>query len=384
MKKIQRIVVLSLLLLLVLLLSACDTISSVFGHETVTISGEGAADWQNEYSRDGWYAVSAEGLHSVSIDWLAGEVEIAPSTDADVCFAEQAREPISAEDALRYGVKEGTLYIQYCASGRRDLPTKKLTISLPAALANALKAFSVKTISAQTTMKALTVHELTFSGSSGGLTATGMRAADVQVHAISGALCYEGAYQQLDASTSSGAIAVQAASESMNEATETGIVTFDTVSGGVTFDGTYRRLFASSSSGAIAVASRSEAESTKISSVSGDVKLDGAIGNAEVGTSSGSISAVTEGSCWQSQSVSGAVSLTFTTCPAKVEVSTSSGGVALTLPAACGFTLHHSTSGNFKCDFPVVMGDSNYVCGDGAAQITVSSTSGDCRINSAE
>lgn len=107
-----------------------------------------AHDWDNEYSESGEYAVSAEGISSLDIAWIAGGVDITPYNGEVISFSETSREDLSARSALRYGVEDGTLYIQYCRSDANDLPAKELTVLVPESLASGLGELSVSSISA--------------------------------------------------------------------------------------------------------------------------------------------------------------------------------------------------------------------------------------------
>ena len=273
------------------------------------------------------------------------------------------------------------LYVQYCAPDRQQLPVKSLTLSLPEALAENLQLMKVDVTSADATMVGLTTRQLAFSGSSGGLTAKDMHAGEVALEATSGALRYTGTYQGLTASTSSGEITITGESEAMDEGATPGYVSLGATSGEVTFTGTYRQLTADTTSGAIKVDSQGEAATTQLSSTSGAVSLRGAPGEVEVNTTSGNIIAVAQTDRWMSQSTSGKLNLTFAACPAKLSAGSSSGDVTLTLPAESDFTLEYSTaSGELNSDFSMMTRKDTYICGSGAAQLTVNTTNGNCKL----
>lgn len=72
--------------------------------------------------------------------------------------------------------------------------------------------------------------------------------------------------------------------------------------------------------------------------------------------------------------------LRLSDAPTAIGMNTASGDLNLTLPDNCGFTLNRSSlSGAFQSDFATTTENDRIVCGDGACQITFSS-SGDINI----
>ena len=166
-----------------------------------------AHDWDNEYSESGEYAVSAEGISSLDIAWIAGGVDITPYNGEVISFSETSREDLSARSALRYGVEDGTLYIQYCRSDANDLPAKELTVLVPESLASGLGELSVSSISAAVDI-------------------SGLEAGTARLSTISGSVFYSGGADILYVSTISGGVRLAPDATPQN-------ILADTVSGDV-------------------------------------------------------------------------------------------------------------------------------------------------------
>ena len=142
-------------------------------------------DWDNEFSESGEYAVSAEGVSSIDIAWIAGEVDITPYDGDVISFRETALDSIPDYEALRYGVEDGTLYIQYCRSGANDLPDKKLTLLLPEELACGLDGLNVFAVSAALGIRSVMADTVRLATISGDVYYTGT-ASEMGVSTVSG------------------------------------------------------------------------------------------------------------------------------------------------------------------------------------------------------
>ena len=142
-------------------------------------------DWDNEFSESGEYAVSAEGVSSIDIAWIAGGVDITPYDGDVISFRETALDSIPDYEALRYGVEDGTLYIQYCRSGANDLPDKKLTLLLPEELARGLDGLNVFAVSAALDIRSVMADTVRLATISGDVYYTGT-ASEMSVSTVSG------------------------------------------------------------------------------------------------------------------------------------------------------------------------------------------------------
>lgn len=289
--------------------------------------------WQNEYSPDGAYSLAADGISAVDIDWPAGKVDITVS-GGEIAFSESA---VPASEALRWGVEDGTLYIQYCAPGVNGPASgKDLSLKLPEELAGSLSALTFDGASADLTVSGVGADRFQFSGSSGKLSAAEMTAQTVSL---------------------------------------------DSSSGDLRFSGRYAELSASSGSGAVGIESTGEAEKTAVDTSSGDIRISGRTADADAETSSGAIGLDGDFDSVRAEAVSGFVSAASVSCPRELNVETSSGDVCLTLPKNSDFTLgFDSASGGFDSDLPLAAHGGEYVCGSGTGTFTVGTSSGSLQI----
>lgn len=100
-----------------------------------------------------------------------------------------------------------------------------------------------------------------------------------------------------------------------------------------------------------------------VDTVSGDCEITGAVKQADF------------------NSTSGQFRLNSTVMPEKVETDTVSGDVILKIPEG-GFTAEHdSISGDFDCDLPLSSKGGKHIYGDGSAEFSFDSTSGDIKIS---
>ena len=126
-------------------------------------------DWdisQSDFSfqEDGVYAIDAEGIQNLHLLWLTGEVEIQLSDTTEITLAETAQTRLTEETALRYSVKNGDLYVQYCTEhAPNNLPSKNITITIPLTLAENMGLLSLYSVSADVTLENITAQDFSFS-----------------------------------------------------------------------------------------------------------------------------------------------------------------------------------------------------------------------------
>ena len=303
------------------------------------INYTGMRDWQNEYNEDGVYSVSAAGIKSLDLVWIAGNAEITAYDGDEIRFEETASGNISKENALRWGIDGQKLCIQYCKSGSyRNVESKSIKVLVPAQLAASME-------------------KLGFDGSSADLQVSGLTAAEVNIDGVSSTMRFDGDFNRLNADSASGKIVIisRSGAELVDASSVSGDVEVygnitsaeaDTTSGKVTFDGDF--------------------DDIDISTVSGKVTVNGAFFDANIDTSSGS------------------VSLESTKQIREIDVDTVSGGVTLYLPADGGFTVEYDTvSGDLRSNMSAsqILKRDKVVYGDGSASINISTTSGNLDIN---
>ena len=128
-----------------------------------------------------------------------------------------------------------------------------------------------------------------------------------------------------------------------------------------------------------------DAEEITLGSASGSISLEqtGTAALARIKSSSGKISVTgAEIAELNAKTSSGSVSCTLTGAVGKCAVQTASGSVGLRLPENAGYTVKVSTSsGDFQSELPMKQDGKTYVYGDGSAEVSVKTSSGDIHIN---
>ena len=153
------------------------------------VNGDGYRDWENAYDSDGVYSVQADGLNSLDIKWVAGGAQINVYDGSEVLIVESAKNAIPEDNALRYGVEDGILYVQYCPKGATgNLPEKSLTVSIPRTLAEKMNSFDFDAASASLSLSGLTAEYFTFEGVSGRLDVDSITASTVELNTTSGSI----------------------------------------------------------------------------------------------------------------------------------------------------------------------------------------------------
>ncbi len=160
----------------------------------------------------------------------------------------------------------------------------------------------------------------------------------------------------------------------------------DASSGSVTVSGAMRELRASTSSGSIRAEVDRPLERFSASASSGSVRLSGSgADRASASTSSGSISlAGLRGSATMSAS-SGGITAQWSEIPpvSTIKAGASSGGITIELPAdtRLGGTVN-TGSGGIRSDFPGTFDRDSAIFpgGDGAVELTISTSSGSVQV----
>ncbi len=276
-------------------------------------------------------------IQNLSVDWSAGKVNVVFADVDTVSVKEESATALTDDMQMRWLVEDGTLKIHFSAVGlltaaRCSNLHKTLTITLPNALV--LSAFDVSLASSDLHTDPFSAKSVRVSSASGNLDVSVISADDVRLLSSSGTIqANVVSTPSLEISTSSGTVHAEI--------------------------GSADRLTLSSSSGTV----NATVDSSDMLCAS---------------TSSGRFSLVAENvGIFQGSSSSGDVQATVGTGLSSADISTSSGSVLLYLPKSLGFTLEESTgSGRFDCDFPLVTKDGTHVCGDGAAKLDISTSSG--------
>lgn len=185
--------------------------------EISTFGFDGYWHWNNApYASSGAYDVPATDVTSLDLRWLAGEVTVKPWKGEAFRFQETVtgqvdRAAPSVENALRYGVENHTLYIQYCAIGDYDdLPVKNLTVWVPMELAGAMRQLQTQMLSADLTVQEISAKRLELQSVSGAVDLQDVEAEEANFSSVSGDMAWDGVIQRTTMKTTSGNITVAA------------------------------------------------------------------------------------------------------------------------------------------------------------------------------
>lgn len=298
--------------------------SGLFSHsvdELVSDAPKGI-EWNSKIADDGHYEIS-EPIHSICIDWMAGSAELIPGENGmDAVILEESGKWTSNDEALRYGVLDGTLYIEYCRrEGRfRNLPEKTLHIQIPAELASSLQVVELDAVSSDVTLEGLSAQEFSLNSVSGNLTCKDLTASDLDL---------------------------------------------ETVSGIITVQGSFAAILADATSGDVEITAANTTREASVSTVSGSIAISGEISELDA------------------ESTSGDVTISCGTELAELDIDTTSADVSLTIPESLGFELEfHTASGELDAKLPLVMEGEQLRYGDGSTEIEISTTSGDLNLYS--
>lgn len=277
-----------------------------------------------------------EKIQKIEIDWASGVVTLARDGGNTVRI-EEPSENLEDWQKVHWRVEGTTLHILFDQPGAVDFlnldwgSQKKLTVTVPESVL--LDEYEISAASAK------------IGGS-------------VQA-------------KTLKVETASGGVKLECAADDLR---------VDTASGGVDLDCTAEKLAVDTASGDVLLRHSGKAEHVEINTASGKVSaILGSVSELAADTASGNVSItadfVRNGDV---DSASGKVALELGNSPEKLDVDTASGSVTLTLPRDADFTVEVDTaSGDFNCEFAVVMNGDSYTCGSGSGKISIDTASGD-------
>ena len=262
-----------------------------------------------------------ESVKNLDINWTSGKVTVAHHAENTVLIREDAERELSPDDQMQWWLEGDTLHVQFTKPGIRwNLPEKRLTVTLPEGAE--LENVRIHTTSGDMEIPEIQAGELTLESTSGDI--------DVTTGTYKTAVC-----------TTSG-------DQKIRLRGETGGIAADSTSGSIDLEtGKIIDIEAATTSGGVRVVSE-EAENVMAASTSG--RIDVSLGKVRA-----------------------------------LEINATSGQVRAALPEEPGFTARVSTtSGDVTCELPASKDGDRYVCGDGSAQVEITATSGDVRIEAAE
>lgn len=149
-------------------------------------SAELALPGAEEDFMTGGASLAAEGVRQIEVVWVSGGVEVSLHDGEEIVFSEESAGELSERDMLRYRVRDGKLTIACCA-GRRasiNLPEKRLTLRLPAALAP--EELEITLVSAELAMQDVQAEKIALTTVSGNLALRGLTAQKLAIETVSG------------------------------------------------------------------------------------------------------------------------------------------------------------------------------------------------------
>lgn len=153
------------------------------------------------------YAVAADGIRDINIEWVSGTVVIEAGEGDDIVFAESSTSELEEVEKLTYTLRNGELTITFAQQGLKTFSkTKNLTVQLPAELV--LNEIEVDTVSAAVEVTGGTAIELNLESTSGNFLANGSFG-KVSAETISGEVTLEGSFASIEVDTTSGNLTVE-------------------------------------------------------------------------------------------------------------------------------------------------------------------------------
>ena len=351
-------------------------IGITIGPGTVTSGAPSGIQWNENTQADGAYHVT-DTVRSLDLGWAAGQVEIVIGDGNKILLQERSDREITADYALRWGVKDKTLYVRYTEPGKvvENVPVKDLTVTIPRSLAEGMEELRMDGVSASWTLSGITVDELKLDSASGGLQAENMTVQDTKLSAVSGDMELSGSLSgEIHAGTTSGCIRI----ETDTAAKKAGL---STTSGTVKLYGSFDEVTCSSTSGDFHA--EGAADSVDVDAISGTVTLVGGYRDIDADTTSGTVSLDIRDVAPEidAGTTSADVIIRSEIAPAELDIDTTSGSVELAIPAGSSFALDFdTTSGDLKSDLPLTMKGNELYSGNGGAEYEISTTSGSLKI----
>ena len=152
-----------------------------------------------------------EEFNGVDIEWTNGSVNIETYDGESTVISEtQVSDEINK---LRWLVEDGVLKIHPIAAGMRygftKIPTKKLTVKIPTAVADKLKFVSTDSTSAEISINGITVSDkIEIETVSGGARLENVKAPKLDIDTVSGDIRADGEITELESESVSGDITV--------------------------------------------------------------------------------------------------------------------------------------------------------------------------------
>lgn len=241
--------------------------------------------------------VTADSIEKIKVDWVAGSVNLVVGSDSDIVFYETSYRTLTDRQKMRYSVSEsGTLQIRHCQDLEnifdwfdldRNMPSKELTIQVPAALLGSLREIEVDTVSASISLLGVYADRIELDTVSGKIVCSDMDVNNLSMNSTSGSIeCENVTAQKLKVDNVSGSIRAEGEFEEVDVDSVSGSTRLTCVTAPVKID-------VDGVSGSITVALPESASFTaRLDSVSGSISCDfpGTLGKDMVVVGDGSAS----------------------------------------------------------------------------------------------
>lgn len=218
-----------LLLACSLVMSSCalGAASSTEQHQPPAASGSGSAST----SADDSYFQTLSEFHSIEIDVLAADVQIIAGEEWSISYHISNQEPLE-----RFGVEDGTLYVDTVAPARETLnPNETYFITVTVPEGAYLSEVSVDVLAGDIDIQNLTCHSASLYSTSGSVAADGIVAWDMELEAVFGTLNGTNlSSDKVSAETCTGSIHLDGSFDTLETSTNSGSTE---VNGSIGLDG---------------------------------------------------------------------------------------------------------------------------------------------------
>ena len=181
------------------------------------------------YEVVGTYKTDAAGIDSIKIDWVAGDVTLAPHDGNDIQITELAQRTLNDNEKCRIGTSGGVLTVSFTehSIGSVNIPPKRLEVLVPRGLSEDLDNLTVNSVSGRINVDDVSAETLRINTTSGSIDASGSfntikldsisgkitfnnsaDGSDVDVNTTSGSFDITGAFKMVNADTVSGKVEI--------------------------------------------------------------------------------------------------------------------------------------------------------------------------------
>ena len=298
----------------------------------------------------GAYSVGVDGLDSLNVDWIAGQVTVKPHDGNEIQIKEYAQRELNDNENLVFSTSGSMLTIRYHEPGVVGrVPQKRLEVLIPRPLCEAFGRLTVDSVSGGVAVSDINADVFETKSTSGSIEHSNITSRTFNIDSTSGSITLS--------SVNSGDMRINSLSGSIR-----------------VYDSDAKSLVCDSTSGSINISG--DFNSSKIKSLSGRITLDNSASRSALNLESTSGSLEISGSFENvsTKSLSGSVSIRSTVVPASLNVDTTSGSITIAVPNEGEISVHHSsTSGKLSSDIPIIIQNRD-------ARFELSSLSGSAKI----